>query len=276
MPLIGCGGEEKEKTISGPTATAAHLSGFFDSDGVKIHYETFGEGKPIVLIHGFPVNLKINWLGSKWVETLQPIRWVVALDCRGHGESDKPHDPEAYRKEKMGGDVLRLMDHLGIEKADLLGYSMGSGIACHLLACHRERFTSVILVGIGDRYVLRSKAEMRADGMADAMLAEDPSQITNPIGRRYRALADGVPNNDIKALAAFAVNRGGPVDRAGLAAVDIPVLIVSAGNDDVMGRADELVAAIPGAELVVIADADHLVVFDQRCKERVVSFLERQ
>ena len=261
---------------STPFSTAVPPSGFFDSDGVTIHYETFGEGKPIVLIHGFPVNLKINWLGSKWVETLHPIRRVVALDCRGHGESDKPHDPEAYRKEKMGGDVLRLMDHLGIEKADLLGYSMGSGIACHLLACHRERFTSVILVGIGDRYVLRSMAEMHADGMADAMLAEDPSQITNPIGRRYRALADGVPNNDIKALAAFAVNRGEPVDRADLAAVDIPVLIVSGENDDVMGKADELVVAIPGAKLVLIPDTDHLVVFDPRAKQPVLSFLEEQ
>ena len=259
-----------------PSTNAVPSSGFFDSDGIKIHYETFGEGKPIVLIHGFPVNLKINWLAPNWVEALKPIRRVVALDCRGHGESDKPHDPESYRMENMGGDVLRLMEHLGIEKADLLGYSMGSAVACHLLARHRERFTSVILVGIGDRYVLRSRAEMRSDGMADAMLAEDPSQITNPIGRRYRALADGVPNNDIKALAGYAVNRGEPVDRADLAAVDIPVLIVSGGKDDVMGRADELVAAIPGAELVVIPDADHLVVFDPRCKERVLSFLERR
>jgi pimeloyl-ACP methyl ester carboxylesterase len=261
---------------STPFAAVVPPSGFFDSDGVKIHYETFGQGRPIVLVHGFPANLKINWLGPKWVEALQPIRRVVALDCRGHGESDKPHDPEAYSKENMAGDVLRLMDHLGIEKADLFGYSMGSGIACHLLARHRERFTAVILAGIGDRFVFGSQAEMRADGIADAIMAEDPSLITNPVGRRYRALAEGIPNNDMKALAGYATSRGEPVDHADLAAVDIPVLVMNGANDDVMGKADELVAAIPGANHVVIPDADHLVVFDPRCKEPVLSFLKEQ
>ena len=261
---------------STPFAASVPLSGFFDSDGVKIHYETLGQGRPIVLVHGFPANLKVNWLRSNWVDALQPIGRVVALDCRGHGESDRPHDPEAYSKENMGGDVLRLMDHLGIEKADLFGYSMGSGIACHLLARHRERFTSVILAGIGDRFVFGSKAEMRSDGVADALLAEDPSQVTKPVARRYRALAEGIPNNDMKALAGYATSRGEPVDRADLAAVDIPVLIVNGENDDVMGKADELVAAIPGAKLVIIPDADHLVVFDPRCKEQVLSFLKEQ
>ena len=259
-----------------PFATVVPPSGFFDSDGVKIHYETYGQGKPIVLVHGFPANLKVNWLGPSWVRALQPIRRVVALDCRGHGESDKPHDPEAYGEENMAGDVLRLMEHLGIEKADLFGYSMGSGIACHLLARHRERFTSVILAGIGDRFVFGSKAEMRADGVADALLAEDPSQVTKPVARRYRALAEGIPNNDMKALVGYATSRGETIDRADLAAVDIPVLIVNGEDDDVMGKADQLVAAIPGVRLVVIPGADHLVVFDPRCKEQVLSFLKEQ
>jgi len=278
IPLIGCGKdeEEKAKATSTPVATAVPPSGSFDSDGVTIHYETFGEGKPIVLVHGFPVNLKINWLGSKWVETLQPIRRVVALDCRGHGESDKPHDPEAYRKEKMGGDVLRLMDHLGIEKADLFGYSMGSAISCHLIVHHRERFSSAVLAGTGDRFFFDSAGASVTNPMADAMLAEDPSQITDPIGKTFRALADGIPNNDRLALAACSRHVREPIDRADFARVDVPVLIVNGANDDVAGKADELVAAIPGAELIVIPDADHLVVFDQRCKERVVSFLKKQ
>ena len=90
IPLVGCGGDEKEKgkATSTAVATAVPPSGFFDSDGVKIHYETFGEGYPIILVHGFPANLKVNWLGPNWVDALQPIRRVVALDCRGHGESD--------------------------------------------------------------------------------------------------------------------------------------------------------------------------------------------
>ncbi len=279
IPLIGCGddkGEEKE-TPTSPAATATVApSGFFDSDGVQIHYETYGEGYPIILVHGYTANLEINWVASGWVETLQPIRRVVALDCRGHGESDKPHDPEAYGYESMAGDVLRLMDHLGIEKADLLGYSMGAGTSTYLLANNRERFSSVVLVAIGDSFVFGSAEEEGPNAMADAMLAEDPSQISDPIGQRFRALAEGIPGNDLKALGACAQRAREPIDPADLADVDIPVLIVIGADDDVMGEADALVAAIPGAELVSIPDVDHLVVFDPRAKEAVVPFLEEQ
>jgi len=277
IPLTGCGeSEEKAKATSTPVATAVPPSGFFDSDGVKIHYETFGEGYPIILVHGFTANLDVNWLGPNWVETLKPIRRVVALDCRGHGESDKPHDPEAYGNEIMAGDVLRLMDHLGTEKADLFGYSMGSAISCHLIVYHRERFTSAVLTGTGDRFFFDSAGASVTNPMADAMLAEDPSQITDPIGKTFRALADGIPNNDRLALAACSQHVREPVDRADFARVDIPVLIVNGANDDVAGKADELVAAIPGAKLVLIPDTDHLVVFDPRAKEPVLSFLEER
>jgi pimeloyl-ACP methyl ester carboxylesterase len=274
IPLIGCGGEEKEgKGTATALLPTVAPSGFFDSDGVKIHYETWGESKPIVLVHGYTVNLEFNWVDSNWVDTLQPLRRVVALDLRGHGESDKPHDPEAYSLENMGGDVLRLMDHLSIDKADLLGYSTGSGISSYLLARHGERFTSVILTAIGDRFVLGPTVEGRSNIMAEAMLTEDPSQITDPGGKAFRAIADAMPNSDLKALAALAQHPREPIDPADFAGVDIPVLIVSGANDNVMGRADELAAAIPGAKLVTIPDADHLVVFDPRTKEEVLAFL---
>jgi pimeloyl-ACP methyl ester carboxylesterase len=277
IPLTGCGeSEEKAKATSTPVATAVPPSGSFDSDGVKIHYETFGEGYPIILVHGFTANLDVNWLGPNWVETLKPIRRVVTLDCRGHGESDKPHDPEAYGNEIMAGDVLRLMDHLGIEKADLFGYSMGSAISCHLIVHHRERFSSAVLAGTGDRFFFDSAGASVTNPMADAMLAEDPSQITDPIGKTFRALADGIPNNDRLALAACSQHVREPVDRADLARVDIPVLIVNGENDNVAGNPDQLVAAIPGAKLVLIPDTDHLVVFDPRAKEPVLSFLEER
>ena len=121
----------------------------FDSGGAAIHYEVFGQGKPIVLVHGFASSLQGNWVSTGWIEALTPIRRVVALDCRGHGESDKPHDPEAYAGDAMAEDVTLLMDHLGIEKADLFGYSMGGRISMQLLASHPERFTSVVLGGVG-------------------------------------------------------------------------------------------------------------------------------
>jgi pimeloyl-ACP methyl ester carboxylesterase len=110
--------------------------------------------------------------------------------------------------------------------------------------------------------------------MAEAMLAEDPSQITDPGAKAFRAIADAMPNNDLKALAAISQRPHEPIDRADFAGVDIPVLIVSGANDNVMGKADELAAAIPGVKLVTIPDADHLVVFDPRTKDEVLAFLK--
>jgi pimeloyl-ACP methyl ester carboxylesterase len=274
LVLLGCGGEEEEKKGTPAALATVAPSGFFDSDGVRIHYETFGQGKPIVLVHGFPISMDLNWVGTNWVETLQPVRRVVGLDCRGHGESDKPHDPEAYGIENMAGDVLRLMDHLSIDEADLLGYSQGSGISAYLLAHHRERFTSVILTAIGDRFVLGSTEEGHSNAMAEAMLAEDPSQITDPGAKAFRAIADAMPNTDLKALAAIAQRPREPIDPADFAGVDIPVLVIS-GAEDTSPAA--MAAATPGSELVLIPDTDHFTVIpDQRFKDAVLAFLKEQ
>ena len=270
--LLGCGSDEETAAV--PSVTAAP-SGFFDSDGVKIHYETQGEGKPIVLVHGFASSLQGNWVITQWVETLQPVRRVVALDCRGHGQSDKPHDPAAYGGENMAQDVLRLMDHLGIAKADLFGYSMGAAVSVYLLAHYREKFTSVILGGIGN--VFETAGGERAGVVADALLADDISSVTDPIGRAFRAFAELNPNNDLKALAAVMQRPRQPIDRADLAGVDIPVLIVNGANDVIVGSPDELAAAIPGARMVLIPDRDHItVVPDQRFKDEVLAFLREQ
>jgi pimeloyl-ACP methyl ester carboxylesterase len=271
MLLFGCGDGEETPVV--PSMTVAP-SGFFDSDGVKIHYETQGEGKPIVLVHGFASSLQGNWVITKWVETLQPLRRVVALDCRGHGQSDKPHDPAAYGGENMAQDVLRLMDHLGIAEADLFGYSMGAAIAAYLLAHHRERFTSVILGGIGNVF---ETAGGGAAVVADALLADDISSVTDPVGRAFRAFAELNPNNDLKALAAVMQRPRQPIDRADLAGVDIPVLIVNGANDVIVGSPDEVAAAIPGSRMVKIPDRDHItVVPDQRFKDEVLAFLREQ
>jgi pimeloyl-ACP methyl ester carboxylesterase len=257
-----------------PSATEVPPSGFFDSGGVKIHYETWGEGYPIILVHGIIANLKLNWLVQSWVETLRPIRRVVALDCRGHGESDKPHDVEAYGAGNMAGDVLRLMDYLGIEKADLFGYSMGSAISAYLLAHHGERFSSAILGGTGEYLVFESVPEGETDPVAAALLADDASQVTELVPQGFRAFAEAVPNSDLKALGACAQRLRGPVERAELADVAMPVLIVNAANEFV-GSPDEVAAAIPGARLVIIPDTDHLtVVPDQRFKDAVLAFLK--
>ena len=273
--VLGCGSEDTKEESALPTSPPPTVppSGFFDSDGVKIHYETYGEGSPIVLVHGFAASIQLNWAGTGWVDTLKPVRRVVALDCRGHGLSDKPHDAAAYDSEKMQQDVLNLMDYLAIQKADLFGYSMGSFISAALLAYHRERFTSVVLGGIGN--VLKGLPVDTGRSIAAALAADDPSTVTDPVGLGFRNFAESDPNNDLKALAACSGNPAPPIDAAVFSGVDIPVLIVKGANDTTTENAEPTAAVIPGARLVSIPDTDHLtVVPDQRFKDEVLTFLE--
>jgi pimeloyl-ACP methyl ester carboxylesterase len=240
----------------------------FDSDGVPIHYEVFGAGKPIVLVHGFASSLQGNWVAAGWVDTLSPYRQVIALDCRGHGESGKPYDPAAYGN-SMGDDVIRLMDHLGIDKAELFGYSMGGAISLGLMARYPERFSRVVLGGVGARGPRRGPDSP----VARALLTDDPSSIEDPVAKGFRIFAERT-GNDLKALAA--VNQGDRrrADPETLAKITVPVLIVVGEKDALAGSAEPLANAIPNARLIIIPDKDHLtVVPDQRFKDAVVAFL---
>ena len=108
----------------------------FVSDGLTLVYDDIGprEGRPVVLVHGFASNRNENWRRLGWYGAFERKRIrCVALDCRGHGESARPHDPAMYTRAKMAGDIIALLDHLGVERADLFGYSMGA----RLVACRR-------------------------------------------------------------------------------------------------------------------------------------------
>ena len=179
----------------------------------------------------------------------------------------------------MAQDVLRVMDHLNIEKADLFGYSMGACMAVYLLGHYRERFTSVIMGGIGDE----TDESQDASFIANALRAQDPSKIKNLLGRGYRAYIDLNPNNDREALALSALQmwpEGYPIQLGGveLANVDIPVLIINGENDYPYVESDQKLAdTIPGAQLIRIPNRDHLTVLsDPGFKEEVVKFLKRQ
>ena len=245
----------------------------FDSAGVRIHYEVFGEGKPILMVHGFTASLESNWVRPGWVETLSPIRQVVALDCRGHGKSGKPYDPQAYAGHEMEDDVIRLMDLLSIELADLFGYSMGARIAFRLMLRHPQRFTSVVLGGIGADLALRGGGR---PNVVEALLAEDPSKITDPVGKGFRIVAEA-SKNDLKALAAYQQATQERITEADLLQVTLPVLIVIGEDDAIAGSPDVLANGIPNARLIKIPEREHLtVVPDARFKEAVVGFLTEQ
>ena len=133
---------------TGETTDSDVQAGDFDSDGVKIHYVVEGQGEPVILIHGLYASALTNWQFPGIMGELAKHYQVVALDCRGHGQSGKPTEEGAYGV-KMVEDVVRLMDHLRIAKARVAGYSMGGMITMKLLTLHPERVSSAVVGGMG-------------------------------------------------------------------------------------------------------------------------------
>jgi pimeloyl-ACP methyl ester carboxylesterase len=176
------------------------------------------------------------------------------MTARGHGKSDKPHEPSAYGNEAMVRDVQTLLDELHIEHCNVVGYSMGSMIASRL-AARDDRVDRLVLGGVGKR-ARYAPRDGEALAIADALEA-DLDQITNPASRSFRTFADAT-GADKAALAA--IQRGRAFDDPDLGAITAPTLIV-VGERDVLGQEPEkLAAAIPDAR-VTIVPGDHLSAF---------------
>jgi pimeloyl-ACP methyl ester carboxylesterase len=228
---------------------------YFDSDSVRIHYYDEGAGDPVVLVHGFASNARHNWGDTGWIALLAARYRVLAPDVRGHGLSDKPHDPTAYGYPNMGADVVRLMDRLHIAKARLMGYSMGGSIAISLMLSHPERFRAIVLGGIAYDDGLENPADRRA--IIDAYRARDPASVKHAVARAYRRFAESI-GNDLDALAALMEGERPPVTPQQLAAVPMPVLIVVGANDNAIGDPKPLAHMIRGARLLTLEGRDHL------------------
>src|ERR1700730_4536788 len=180
----------------------------FDSDGVRIHYYLEGpeDGPPTVLVHGFCSNFKVNWVGSRWVETLARAgRRVIGLDNRGHGKSEKPHDPDAYGPH-MVEDVCNLIDHLGLDRVDYIGYSMGSQIGLRLLVAHPQRALRAVAGGIGMNVTTPWRA---GEAIARRLRGDETEQ--SPAAAMFYNFAMAVPGNDLEALACCILARSAPL-----------------------------------------------------------------
>lgn len=245
----------------------------FKSEGLSIAYIDEGEGAPIVLVHGFASNLSVNWVSTGWIDALTRTgRRVIAFDNRGHGGSDKLYDPEAYRPEVMARDAANLMDHLGIAAADIMGYSMGARITAFLARDRPERVLAVILGGLGMALVEGMKD---ADQIVSALEAPNLDAVSDESSRSYRIFADRT-GGDLKALAACMQGSRQTLTPAELATIGAPVLIAVGGKDKVAGSAKGLARLIPGAEVLEIADREHMQASgDKIFKHGAVDFLER-
>src|SRR5215467_14745791 len=160
----------------------------FRNDQIEIAYLDEGEGNPIVLIHGFASTAAINWVHPGWVTTLTKARRrVIALDNRGHGASSKRYDPAAYHSASMAEDVRALLDHLGVARADVMGYSMGARIAAYLALAHPERLRSIILGGVGKRLIAGGGLQ---ENVVEALEARSIDDVTDPQGYVFRRFAE--------------------------------------------------------------------------------------
>jgi pimeloyl-ACP methyl ester carboxylesterase len=244
----------------------------FTHDGVEISYLDQGNGAAIVLVHGFASTKEVNWVNPSWFTTLVRAGFrVIALDNRGHGQSSKLYDPADYHTEKMANDVRALLDHLHIERADVMGYSMGARITAYLAVKHPHRVRSAILGGLGIRLV---DGVGLPETIADALEAPSLADVADPMGRAFRAFADQT-KSDRRALAACIRGSRQVLTRAEVGAIGIPVLVAVGSRDDVAGSAEELAALIPGAKALDIPDRDHmLAVGDKVYKAGVLEFLK--
>ena len=231
---------------------------FTTSDGLKLAYDDIAPPdyeRAILLVHGFVSNRNEGWKRTGWYTALERRRFrVIAFDQRGHGQSETPHDPAAYGRDKQARDVVELMNHLGVNRVDLFGYSMGARVAAEAAITEPGRFSNLILGGVGDK-MLEESNRPRSDALAEAMLAEDPDSIAEPFLRSFRQFADE-QGEDRAALAAFSRAVSPPLDISAFGTLPMPVLAV-AGSRESNGDPERLARAFPLGKGVVIPGCDH-------------------
>jgi pimeloyl-ACP methyl ester carboxylesterase len=246
----------------------------FHNGAVEIAYLDEGEGEPILLVHGFASSKNVNWVYPTWVSELRKGgRRVIALDNRGHGDSGKLYDPAQYSIPMMAGDVVALMDHLEIPRADVMGYSLGARMTAWLGVRQPERLRSAILGGIGIGLI---DGGGPGENVAVALEAPTLDDVTDPVGRTFRAFADQT-RSDRKALAACLRGSRELMTREEAKSISVPVLIAVGTADEVAGSASTLGRIIPGSEVLDIPNRDHMrAVGDKVYKEGVNDFLSRR
>lgn len=245
----------------------------FLSNGIAIAYEVHGEGRPVLLIHGFGSSGKVNWIDTGWVKTLTEAGYqAITFDNRGHGASRKLYDAGLYFAHDMALDALHLLDHLGIARCPVIGYSMGARIAGFLALNHPERVSCVVFGGMGGNLV---------SGLADseeiisALTADSLEQVRGRTGRMFRIFADH-NQADRAALAACMVNSREPMSEAQVKAISVPVLVAVGSDDDMAGPAEELARLLPKGEAFTIERRDHMrATGDPQFKRAALEFLTR-
>ena len=242
----------------------------FNSDSVEIAFDDVGQGEPVLLIHGFASNGRVNWVDTGWVKTLVDGGFrAITMDNRGHGESEKLYNPDLYSAAEMAEDARRLLDHLGIPRAHVMGYSMGARIAAFLTIAHPSRVGTAVFAGLASRMITGVGG---GPEIAKALEAPSLLDVTDVEARVFRVFAEQT-RGDLKALAACIKSSRVKITAEMLATIKTPVLVVVGEKDDVAGEIGPLLAAIPGATGVTLPKRNHMnAVGDRQYKDAVLTF----
>lgn len=240
--------------------------------GIGLAYDITGAGPPVVLVHGFASNRFMNWRAPGWYDTLvRAGRQVIAFDVRGHGESDKPQTREAYEEGALARDVVRLLDHLALSQADVMGYSMGGFITLRLLHDDPSRVRRAIVAGVGENYYGRGRLE--SDAIAAGLRARDASEVVGAVPRQFRLFAEQ-GKNDLEALALCMTRQRHSFTGEEFGALNVPVMLVVGEKDTITGPPGALAEALPSARVVIVPGRDHMSsVGDKAYKAAVLEFL---
>lgn len=246
---------------------------FFTSEGIRIAYEVYGEGAPVVLVHGFASNGEVNWVSTGWVEALNTAGYkAITLDNRGHGQSEKLYDPEVYPARLMAHDVANLIDHLELGPVALMGYSMGTRISAYVALDAPGKVACAIWGGLG---INIARGMNDSDEIIAALRAERLEDVAQGPGRRFRLFADRT-GSDREALAACMASSRDRISEADLQRISQPVLVAVGSDDDIAGSPEELVALLREGELLVIERRDHMrATGDPQFKKGAIAFLQR-
>jgi pimeloyl-ACP methyl ester carboxylesterase len=243
----------------------------FKNGSVDIAYLDEGDGEPVVLVHGFASSKEVNWVNPGWFTTLKGAgRRVIALDDRGHGQSSKLYEPAAYHTTKMASDVRALLAYLGINRADVIGYSMGARITAFFALESPGLVRSIVLGGLGMHLI---EGVGLPESIAEALEAPSLADVADPQGRTFRAFADQT-KSDRRALAACIRGSRQVLSREQVASIRAPALVAIGTKDVVAGSAEDLAAILPNGRALPIPNRDHmLAVGDKVFKTGVLEFL---